>query len=750
MSSNTLELIAKFKDNASQGLRRLMNETERSAAAQGRAWAQSSRQRQQAINAYQRLGIRSEQQIRREMQLTQAAYNRLARSGTLSQRELARAAEANRQNIRRLNSELRSSSGQMGRWQRMMRGGGRAFDAATRGGAALVAGSYVLAQPVRRTMDYDTELRHVTNVAYAGKSMAEREAGMASINRTVMDAAYAGAATREDTLGAYSTMLSIGAVDGVTAQRLLPEIMKAATASNTSPEEVATFVSKAVELGVKESDVSELLDRAVQSGKDGGFEFTNMVRWMPQLLSQMKAGGTPLTMDNISSLLSKSQIAFMAAGSPDEAGNNMANLLAKLTSPDTINRAKRITINGEKGFDFTRAMNKRQAEGMNSMDAIIDIAREIVDKDPRSRALMAQIQAAEGDEAKMQLLENQKALVDSTAIGQLVADRQALMALTPLITNRSKEAELMAGQKNASGVIQQDFDFLMQGSGMQAKRAGVSASRAEYDAFKGVSDKIGSGMDALGRWAKQNPDQAQVATGAGWTAAAAAAGRGVLGFIPGGSGWAGNMLSGAAKGTGTLLSGAAKGAADLGRGAFKLGGKALTAAPRFNFGLGLLLHSQELNAGEAEEVARMRRSWQQRNNQPSSLSSLFNYPKSLRAANPFLPGDAELGRMSQLPPQRYGQSMLHSPLNSPELQKSAEQIQQSSQTYQQSSEQYAQAVNHNQQAAAQFLEASRLMGTAAGQLAAAARQPVPVTVSVSGGNITAAVSQAAERDNRRN
>ena len=89
--------------------------------------------------------------------------------------------------------------------------------------------------------------------------------------------------------------------------------------------------------------------------------------------------------------------------------------------------------------------------------------------------------------------------------------------------------------------------------------------------------------------------------------------------------------------------------------------------------------------------------------------------------------------------------MLHSPLNSPELQKSAEQIQQSSQTYQQSSEQYAQAVNHNQQAAAQFLEASRLMGTAA-----AARQPVPVTVSVSGGNITAAVSQAAERDNRRN
>ena len=412
-----------------------------------------------------------------------------------------------------------------------------------------------------------------------------------------------------------------------------------------------------------------------------------------------------------------------------------------------------VVLFGQAGLGKTSSLREYCKQAPDALMIETDptyIARELIAKDERSRVLMEKINAAKGDEAKLELLESQKALVDGTAIGQLVTDRQALIALLALVNNADQANRLKQGQANASGAVAGNFDFLMQGSGLQAQRAKAAYSDAEYGVFKGMSDKIGSGMDALGRWAKQNPTQAQVATGAGWTAAAAAAGKGVLGFIPGGSGWAGNMLSGAAKGTGNLLSGAAKGAADLGRGAFKLGGKALTAAPRFNFGLGLLLHSQELNAGEIEEVARMRRSWQQRNNQPSSFSSLFNYPKSLRAANPFLPGDAELGRMSQLPPQRYGQSMLHSPLNSPELQKSAEQIQQSSQTYQQSSEQYAQAVNYNQQAAAQFLEASRLMGTAAGQLAAAARQPVPVTVSVSGGNITAAVSQAAERDNRRN
>ena len=100
--------------------------------------------------------------------------------------------------------------------------------------------------------------------------------------------------------------------------------------------------------------------------------------------------------------------------------------------------------------------------------------------------------------------------------------------------------------------------------------------------------------------------------------------------------------------------------------------------------------------------------------------------------------------------QDYLRGQGHTPLDSPELRMSAEQLQEAAQRMENSGEQYAQAVSDNQQAAAQFLEASRLMGTAAGQLAAAARQPVPVTVSVSGGNITAAVSQAAERDNRRN
>ncbi|CNG34986.1 Uncharacterised protein [Yersinia enterocolitica] len=46
---------------------------------------------QRASSARSTLGIRSERDIQREIQLTQAAYNRLTRTGTLSANEQSRA-----------------------------------------------------------------------------------------------------------------------------------------------------------------------------------------------------------------------------------------------------------------------------------------------------------------------------------------------------------------------------------------------------------------------------------------------------------------------------------------------------------------------------------------------------------------------------------------------------------------------------------------------------------------------------------
>ncbi|EKN3348272.1 phage tail tape measure protein, partial [Yersinia ruckeri] len=52
------------------------------------------------------LGVRSEQDVQREIQQTQAAYNRLTRSGVMSANEQARAFSAMTDKVSRLKNEL--------------------------------------------------------------------------------------------------------------------------------------------------------------------------------------------------------------------------------------------------------------------------------------------------------------------------------------------------------------------------------------------------------------------------------------------------------------------------------------------------------------------------------------------------------------------------------------------------------------------------------------------------------------------
>lgn len=305
MSRNTIELVAKFRDDASVGLRRLATEANRTMQIQSRAASSSGRQQQLMHAAAARLGIRTEREIRREIQRTQAAYNAMAKSGRASHSELARAAQQTRSRIRELNAEMNSGS----RFNRMIQGGKSLARGATSVAAGVMAGGYVLAQPVSRTMDYDTELRHATNTMYAGKTLAEKRAGMEEINKTVNDAAYIGGTSKEKALEAMNTMVASGSMSDAAVKNLLPTVMKTAAAAGAESNDIAGIVTKALQAGFKESDIPALLDRAMQSGMDGGFELKDMARWLPQQLAAMKAAGMGATLDNFSSLLTGNQLS---------------------------------------------------------------------------------------------------------------------------------------------------------------------------------------------------------------------------------------------------------------------------------------------------------------------------------------------------------------------------------------------------------------------------------------------------------
>ena len=709
MSKNIVELVARFKDEASQGLRQLQQVAQQSGQQQVRAATAAGRSYQQMHAGYARVASISGQQVRQQIGQTQSAYARMARSGGTALQQLGRAAEANRTSVRALNNELAKSSGQMSRWQRAA-GASRSVAS---GVAGATAAGYVLAQPVSRTMDYDTALRHVTNTAFAGKSIEEKRAGMAQIDKAVNDASYISGQSRESSLATMNAMVASDAMSDEAVRRLLPTVMKTATAADADGEAIASIVTKALQAGFAEADIESLLDRAMQSGADGGFELKDMARWLPQQLAAMKSAGMGATLDNFSSLLNANQLSFMTAGSTDEAGNNLVNLLAKISSQDVVSKSKNITINGEKGFDFTDKMNKRQAAGMNSLDAMVDIVGEIIGKDAKSAALMQQINAANGDEAKLALLENQKALVDGTAVGQLVSDRQALMALLALVNNKQEAARLQEGQANAAGAVQGNYEFIAEGAGFKTEQLKAAKAEAEQKAFGGFTDWLGNLFGGGAAWMRGNPDAAAAGVGTGYGAAAASAGVGA------------GSLAGMALGRGG--SGVAARAAWMLPSAAGMGALAVGAAPLVAMGGVAAWASQREKYGERAEVLLGFTHWLQKYLPDPTATSRAEYLKKRE----------ELGGNN-------------APLDSPVLKESMAQLNQSAQTNQEASRQYAQSVVDNQAAAVQLTDAAAKITGAAAQMQAVAGKPVPVTVTVQNGNIAAFVNSAMERSNRKN
>ena len=707
MSSNTLELVAKFKDNASQGLRRLLTESQRAATGQARVWAQAGRQRQQAISAYQRLGIRSEQQIRREMQLTQAAYNRLARSGTLSQRELARAAEANRRNLQRLNNELRSGAGAAGSWRQRLGGAMTTV-------AAAGVGAYTVLKP---SMDNQKQLEaNISQVAWQafGEDNSKTSdwiatTGKQQIRDLVTELVAKNGGNADAALNLINSQMANGmsfeqVQKGATAT-YRAMIASAEGAGQYDPESVAKLMKVLHDFGFQGEELATAFEHAMKSGMQGNFEIADMVTELPALLPAAKNSGLN-GIQGFDYLLSILQSASNKSGSNSEAANNVRNLLEKTLSADTVRRLSRIDNPNDpsKGIDWANSVLQGKANGENAVQVLSRLANAMLERDQQYQQLKAKADA--GDQTAAEQMNIMRGFVLSRILPDIQA-KAGLLAASDVQQVQEYIQGLAGIDPKTNSLVDRKIGVMSRDDMFRQEQNRSLALLGRKDALDTLNSAETKWTEATTRYPKATL-AAQAAGGAGL-------GAGLLSlFRSGGSGWAGN-----------LLSKAGGGALGFGRGALSWGTGVLTAAPRFNFATGLLLHSPELNAGEGAALERMRQLNQQYHGQALPRSALINYSDASRSTN-------------------------QSPLNSPELQKSAEQIQQSSQTYQQSSEQYAQAVNHNQQAAAQFLEASRLMGTAAGQLAAAARQPVPVTVSVSGGNITAAVSQAAERDNRRN
>lgn len=501
-------VVKSVENSVSKSTKNIENQAQRSATTQQRAvrqtaqvTEQSYRQIQQAARNREMLGVRSERSIQNEINRTRAAYDQLKRSGIASGRELDRAAVATKRRIAELNAEM----GKVSMGQRLGNIG--------RGIAGLAAGAtaagMVLAQPMKKQMDYDRSLAMTANTAFAERDAAGRIAGKAELNNAVKSAVEIGGGTKEDALGALDTMLASGAVKAETAMKLLPTLQKGATATGASTDDLAKIAISAMQqFDIGEDQIGEVLDKAVAAGQAGNFELADMARWLPQQMAAGKSAGLK-GMAGFEALLVANQQARVTAGTSDEAGNNLVNLLAKLTSKETNDRFEKLKIKGkdgkEHGVDFIGSMEAQKKKGKNSIEAFMSIMDQVIGQDDKYRELQKKLKGAKKeDQAK--LLDEMTNLVEGTAIGQIISDRQALMALLGIRNNVSLGKEVKESLDKSEGAVDTSHAVIKDTNSYKTEDAKNNVDFAQMEGMKGFNDALGDVSVKIAEYAKAYPD----------------------------------------------------------------------------------------------------------------------------------------------------------------------------------------------------------------------------------------------------
>lgn len=522
-------------------------------------------------------------------------------------------------------------------------GGAGGSSSVASGSNGLVTGAAVGFLPVvmqsKKITDYDYELAHAANVAYAEKGSAARIAGKSILNEKVLAAARHGGTTREQALETYNAIVAQG-VDGFKgedAANTLPMFLRAATATGASPTEIANIALKSVQsLGLSKNEAPKVLEMALKSGQEGGFELRDMAKWLPEQMANMRGAGLS-GLDGLSSVLALNQMSLITAGSTDTAGNNVVNLLGKINSDDTARDLRKF------GIDLSGRIANNKAKGKDGLDTFFEITKEIADRDPRVKKLQQQIDDSKTPEEKRKLMLEQADILQGSALGKIIQDRQARAALLGAVYNQDKYQQLKSVQntaRNDSG-IETNYGTVSVASKAEFGALATEVNNAFYNALNPTVDKLGDFAQSTADVMAKYPTMSKyvVATGAALTTLAAVtalaswatgknllamamADKGLIGFATRLGAMTLGMAAAGAAGyaVGTALRDVTGWAMDK----FGLGDLATTIDNSFGEGIALIL--ARFGIKEAEDVVNMSRDtkYQEKIDQANQTEALIN------------------------------------------------------------------------------------------------------------------------------
>jgi len=523
MSVN-VEVKLKLSDGATRGITKAA-ELQQKALRQSENLTVQSNNRQRSSyeklsQAREVLGVRGERAVQREIQHTEAAYKRLAASGALSAKELNRAYDAQLKKVRELKSEL---------------GAANKLQIAMTVGAAVGAGGYVIKGAASKAMSFDERLASMANTAFAERDVSGRKVGMkeleAVINRSTQRGI--GGGTRDQAAEALDAMIAKNVLGYQKSVDFLPTVMKTATGANAAPVDIAnlTSVLEGQRIVGSDKELRTALNMITASGQAGGFEIKDQAKWLSQQLPLAAKSGL-MGLDGLQKVLTMNQAAILTSGSTDEAGNNVKNLLAKLSSKDTatdFDKAGR--------GDLGKYLMDQRVKGVDAVTAWMNIIDKEAANNPQMKAVMAKLKVSKDKTEQKELIESLNALSEGSVIGKYFQDMQAMGALMGLRNKSVVNSVDTAISRNRTEYGVNDVNYeLMSGTASAQVRAAEQAKDAGTKAaMDNLTPTIGKLAGQFADLATKHPALAGAATLAA-TALTYLAGASTLAAITNGGG----------------------------------------------------------------------------------------------------------------------------------------------------------------------------------------------------------------------
>lgn len=388
------------------------------------------------------------------------------------------------------------------RWMEVKRaaeGAAKAMQTAASIGAGATAGAYAADRMTRAPQTYERSLANLANTAYNDQGLAGRQAGMQVLNASITAGLRVGGGSRDDALQALQSLIGSGTVPREKAMAMLPMILRAATAGDSSATSLAGLAVAGLQSGVDVSQISDLFNMAIVAGQEGGVEIRDMANRLPEAMA-MGAGLGLTGLEGARRIMASMQASLTTAGSKDKATNNVVNLLGKLNAPDTVGNIRK-----ELGTNLTDELVSQRANGVNALDAFVGIVDKVMKKDEKYTSLKQRLAAGgstpEGREAQEAML----SLMQGSAIGRVIQDRESQLALIAELAKRDFVGRVMEQTRLRTGEEAMSFGLLRETSDFKRQQVANQAAEAAQTAFQKAAPAINAVYDGATELSREFP-----------------------------------------------------------------------------------------------------------------------------------------------------------------------------------------------------------------------------------------------------